>query len=128
VRTLGVIEVGVAAAGLAIGGAAAWAVAAMYLALAIAAWRLLVRSPGTACGCLGVSETPATPPHVIVNFAVVVAALLASAAGSPLTAAGSSVLARATFVALVGCCAWLVAITLDSMPALTALARKSEAR
>ena len=128
VRTLGVIEVSVAVAGLAIGGFGAWVVAAMYLALAIASWRLLVRSPGTACGCLGVSETPVTATHVIVNFAAVIAALLASTMGSPLTAAGNSVLARVTFAGLVGCCAWLVAIILDSLPALNALAQKGDAR
>jgi hypothetical protein len=127
VRTLGVIELGVAAVGLAIGGIAAVAVAVVYLALAIAAWRLLVRSPGTACGCLGVSETPVTAAHVIVNFSAVAAALLASTIGSPLTAAGDSVLARVAFVVLVGCCAWLVAIILDAQPALNAHAQKGDA-
>jgi hypothetical protein len=128
VRTLGAIELGVAAVGVAIGGTAAWAVAAMYLALAIAAWRLRVRSPGTACGCLGVSDTPVTATHVIVDFAAVAAALLASPAGSPLAAAGNNVFARVAFVLLVACCAWLVAIILDSLPALNALAHKGDAR
>jgi hypothetical protein len=127
VRTLGVVEVSVAVAGLAVGGIAALLVAAVYLALAAAAWRLLVRAPGTACGCLGVSEAPVTVPHVIVNFAAVIAALLASAAGSPLSAVGDSVVARVAFVVLVGCCAWLVAIILDSVPALNAQAQKGDA-
>jgi hypothetical protein len=127
-RALGVVELSVAAAGVAIGGIAAVAVAAVYLALAIAAWRLLVRSPGTACGCLGVSDTPVTPTHIIVNFAALIAAALASAAGSPLAAVGSSAPARFAFVVLVGCCAWLVAIILDTLPALNARAQEGTAR
>ena len=54
VRALGTVEAGVAAAGLAFGRVAA--VAVVYAALTIAAWRLLVHAPGTACGCLGAIE------------------------------------------------------------------------
>lgn len=129
VRSLGAAELSLAAIGLAIGGVAAVVVAAVYLALAIAASRLLVRSPGTACGCLGVSETPVTATHVLVNFAAVITALLASAGSSPLTAvSGNSVLARIAFVVLVGCCAWLVAIVLDTLPALNAFTQEGGVR
>ena len=67
------------------------------------------------------SDAPVSASHVVVNVAAVVAALLASAGGSPLAAVGDGVLARVAFVLLVGCCAWLVAIVLDSLPALNAL-------
>jgi hypothetical protein len=126
VRALGVVELGIAAVGLAVGGIAAFAVAAMYLALAIAAWRLLVRAPGTACGCLGVSEAPVAVTHVVVNFVAVAAALLASAAGSPLAATGDRLLARVAFAVLVGCCAWLVAIIIDALPALNTVTRRGD--
>jgi len=126
VRTLGIVELGIAAIGLALGGIAAVTVAIVYLALAIAAWRLLVRSPGTACGCLGVSDTPVTATHIVVNFAAMIAALLAAAAGPPLAAVGTSVLARVSFVLLVGCCASLVAMVLDTLPALNARIHESD--
>jgi hypothetical protein len=128
VRALGAVELLVAMAGVAIGGAAAIAVAAVYLALAIAAWRLLVRSPGTACGCLGVADTPVTVTHIVVNFASVIASLLAAAAGPPLAAAGSGTWARVSFVVLVTCCAWLVAMIIDTLPALNARIHESDSR
>ena len=124
VRALGTVEAGVAAAGLVFGGWAAAAVAAVYAALAFAAWRLFVSAPGTACGCLGVSDAPVSAVHIWVNLAAAVAAVLAIAAGPPLSAVGSSVGARIAFVLLVGCCAALVATALDTLPAL----RRGDAR
>jgi hypothetical protein len=129
VRSLGTLEVAAAGAALAIGGVAAAAVAVLYGALALAAWRLLVRSPGTACGCLGASETPVTATHVVVNVAAFfVAALAVAANGSPITAVGSSAWARIAFVVLVGCCAALVALVLDALPALNAAMREGGSR
>jgi hypothetical protein len=119
VRTLGVVELAVAAAGLALGGWAAAAVAAIYVALAIAAWRLFVQAPGTACGCLGASDAPVSKTHIVVNAAAALVAVLAIAGGPPLLAVGDSAWARFVFVALVGCCALLVAAVLDVRPALT---------
>jgi hypothetical protein len=127
VRVLGAGEVGAAVAGLAIGGAAAAVVAIFYAALAIAAWRLLTSSPGTACGCLGASDAPATPMHVVINIAALIAAALAATAGPPLHAAGRDLWSRVAFVVLAGCCAWLVASIVDALPALHSAMRGGSA-
>lgn len=124
IRALGIVEGAVAVAGLAIGGVAAAAVAVVYAALAIAAWRLLVQAPGTDCGCLGASNAPVTKTHVVINLAAVIAATLAAGAESPLAAVSSNLGQRFAFVALVGCCAWLVALMLDTLPALGAAVRE----
>jgi hypothetical protein len=129
VRALGVVEVGAATAGLAAGGFAAIAIAVIYGALTLAAWRLLVRSPGTPCGCIGSSDAPVTATHIVVNLAAVIAALLATAAGgSPLAEVGSNLWSHLAFVLLVGCCAWLVAALLESLPALNATVREGAAQ
>jgi len=128
VRALGVLEAVTAVTALAVGGTAAGAVAVVYGALALAAWRLLARSPGTACGCIGASDAPVTATHVVVNGAAAFVALLAVATGSPLTAAGSGIWSRLAFVVLVGCSAWLVASVLEALPALNAAAREGGSR
>ena len=128
VRTLGIVEIAAACAGLVLGGGAAAVVAVVYLALAVAAGRLLVQSPGTACGCVGASDAPVTVAHVVVNCCAVVAAVLAVPGGSPLRATGSGLLAGLAFVLLVGCGAALVAVVLDGRPALGAPARPGGAR
>jgi hypothetical protein len=128
VRGLGAVELVAAGTGLTIGGPAAVAVAAIYLGLAIVATRLLVRSPGTNCGCLGVSDSPVSIGHVIVDGAAVVAALLAAFGGSPLSAAGTSVPVRLAFLASIACCAWLAAQVLDALPALNRATRREAAR
>src|SRR6185295_8309203 len=94
VRALGAVELVAATAALVIGGAAAGAVAVVYGALAVAAGRLLVRSPGTACGCLGDSKAPVGVSHVVVNVAAMAVAALATVNGSPIAAVGSSAWAR----------------------------------
>ena len=113
-----------AAAGLVFGGWAAAAVAVVYAALAIAAWRLFVSAPGTACGCLGVSDAPVSALHIWVNLAAASRGRARVAAGPPLAAVGSSMWARLAFVLLVGCCAALVATALDALPAV----RRDDAR
>jgi len=123
VRSLGAVEVALGAAGLVVGGAVAAVVAAMFGALAIAAWRLLARSPGTACGCLGTSDAPVSVIHIVVNMAAAVAAALAAGARAPLSAVGAGVSARIAFVLLVGCTAWLVATVLEVFPTLNAATR-----
>ena len=128
VRGLGVVELAAAAAGIAFGGYAAIAVAIVYGALALAAARLLRRSPGTNCGCLGVSDTPVSVSHVIVDGAAAVAALLAATGGSPLGAAGESLTARITFLVATGCCAWLGVQLLDALPALNRAVRAGGTR
>jgi hypothetical protein len=128
VRVFGGAEVLVAGTALALGGLAAAAVAVFYTALALAAARLLARSPGIACGCLGASDAPVTPTHVIVNIAAAGVAGVAAATGSPLAEVGGSAWSRVAFVALVGCCAWLVASLLDAVPALNAAVRQGGSR
>jgi hypothetical protein len=127
VRALGTVELLVAFAGLAVGGAAAVVVAIVYGALAVAAWRLYVRAPGTACGCLGVSDAPVSPAHIVVNVAAALAALAAVAGGSPI-ASVSGFGNRVAFVLLVGCCAALVTVVLDALPALRASLTEGGAR
>jgi methylamine utilization protein MauE len=128
VRVFGGAEVLAAGAALAVGGPAAAAVAVLYAALALAAGRLLARSPGTACGCLGASDAPVTSTHVIVNLAAVGVAGVATATGSPLTEVAGSAWSGVAFVTLVGCCAWLVASLLDAVPALNAAVRQGGSR
>jgi hypothetical protein len=128
VRALGAVEIVTAVVALAIGGIAAAGVAAVYAALALAAWRLLARAPGTACGCLGASDAPVTATHVVVNIAAVFVAAFAVATASPLSAVGSGIWSRLAFVVLVGCCAWLVTSVLDALPALNAAAREGGSR
>jgi hypothetical protein len=119
VRALGAIEVTVAAAGIATGRAAALGVAVVYSGLALVAIRLLVRSPGANCGCLGASDAPVSMGHVIVDSAAALAAVLAAFGGSPLAAAGRSLAVRIAFLAAIACCAWLAAQVLDALPALS---------
>ena len=128
VRALGAVEAAVATAGLLIGGPAAAAVAVIYGALTVAAWRLLARAPGTPCGCLGASDAPVTATHVVVNVAAVVAAALASAGGAPLAAVGSGSWSRLAFVVLVGCCAALVTLVVEGIPRLDAAVREGGSR
>jgi hypothetical protein len=128
VRVLGAVEVAIAVVALAVGGAAAAAVAVVYGALTVAAWRLLARSPGTACGCLGTSDAPVTVVHVVVNVAAMLVAVLATAQGSPLTAAGDGIWARGALIALAACCASLIALLLDTLPTLNAAMREGGSR
>ena len=128
VRALGAVEVISAGAALAFGGLAAAAVAVVYGTLALAAGRLLVRSPGTACGCLGESAAPVTASHIVVTIAAVFVAATAAATGSPIVAVGSNVWARLAFVVLVGCCASLVASVLGALPSLNAAVREGGSR
>jgi hypothetical protein len=117
-----------AAAGIAYGSWAAIGVALVYAALAVAAARLLVRAPGTNCGCLGVSDAPVSVAHVVVDGAAAVAALLAATGDSPLGAAGESLTARITFLVATGCCAWLGVQLLDALPAVNRAVRAGGAR
>jgi len=128
VRILGAFEVMSATAALAIGGVGAGAVAILYAALAFAAWRLHVRSPGTACGCLGPSAAPVTATHIVVNVVAALLAAIASVHGSPISAVGSGFWERAAFIVLVGCCAALVALVLDALPGLATAMRQGGSR
>jgi hypothetical protein len=124
VRALGALEVVSATVALAIGGVAAAAVAVVYGGLALAAWRLFMRSPGTACGCLGASDTPVTTTHIVVNVTAGFVAVLAVTNGSPIAAVGAGAWTRVAFVVLAVCCASLVALLLDGLPMLNAAMRE----
>jgi hypothetical protein len=118
VRTLGVIEVTAGAAGAVFGSYAALAVAAVYLALTIAAARLLRRAPATPCGCLGASDAPVSVAHVVVNISAVAVSVAAAFGGSPLARIADLPLAGVPFVVLVLCATWLATLTIDALPAL----------
>ena len=122
------MEISVAVAGLAIGGLAAIGVAIVFGALALVAWRLLASAPDTSCGCLGASNAPVTGAHLFINIAAAGAAVLATASGSPLAAAGTDPWARVAFVLFVGCGAWLGALVLDAVPRLNAATREGTSR
>ena len=124
VRALGAVELGAAGTGVAFGGPAAAAVAVVYAALAVAAWRLFTRAPGTPCGCLGASTAPASAAHVAMNVIAAIAAALAIAAGSPLAAVGHDAGRLVAFVVLVGCCTALVDVVIETLPALNASTRE----
>ena len=69
-----------------------------------------------------------TATHVVVNIAAAIVAALAAATGSPLAAVGSGAWSRLAFIALVGCCAWLVTSVLDALPELNAAVREGGSR
>ena len=118
-RGLGVVEIVVAAAGALFGGLFALAVAGLFVGFAIVAARLITRAPGTPCGCLG-SNATASWSHVVVNLLAATAALVvAVAGGSPLAWIAHTPAAGVPLVVLVGCAAWLAALTIDALPALT---------
>ncbi len=124
VRTLGIVELGASAAGLVFGGAGAAGVVVLYAILALAAWRLHVRAPETPCGCIGASTAPASASHVAVNVAAMFVAAVAIRSGSPLVAVGDNGWTVVAFIGLVGCCAALVDVMIESLPALGAAARE----
>jgi hypothetical protein len=128
VRALGLGEIAAAVAGIAFGRVAAGVVAGLYAALSVAAWRLYVRAPDTPCGCIGASSAPASAPHIAVNLAAMLAATLATAAGSPVSAVGHDAWLRVAFIVLIGCCAALVDVVIDTLPALGAAVHEGRAR
>jgi hypothetical protein len=129
VRALGALECVIATSGLLFGGRAALAVAACYAALAIAALGLLVRAPGTACGCLGGSEAPVTPAHVVLDTAAAVVATFAAGAGSPLRYLSDDPVLGMASLMLAGCAAWLAALLVGrARPEVAAPATHSEPR
>jgi hypothetical protein len=118
VRTLGVVEVSAGVAGALFGGYAALGAAIIYLALTVAAVRLLRRAPATPCGCLGASEAPVSVAHVAVNVGAVVVSVAAAFDGSPIARIPDLPLAGLPFVVLVLCATWLATLTIDALPAL----------
>jgi len=128
VRALGLAEIAAAGAGIAFGRVAAGVVAALYAALVVAAWRLYRRAPDTPCGCIGASTAPASATHVAVNLAAMIVAVLATASGSPLSSVGHDAWLRVAFVGLVGCCAALVVVVIDTLPSLRAAVHEDRTR
>ena len=64
----------------------------------------------------------------MIDVAAVIAATFAIGAWSPLAAVSGDFGRVAVFVVLVGCCAWLVALLLDALPALAAEVREGGTR
>ncbi len=124
VRTLGVVELGLAAAALVVGGApAALGIALAYLGFAgfaaLVARRSRYRAP---CGCFGRSEAPIGPLHVGVDLALAAVALVAATGpvGSLLTEARATPAAGVPFVGYTLLLTWLLVVLLTALPELQA--------
>ena len=118
VSAFGVVELATGIAGIVFGRGAALAVAACYLVLAGFAFRLVRRAPATPCACLGSTRAPASRVHVIVDLTAVAFAIAAASGRTPFAGFGSRPFAGVVFVALVACCAQLVALAFDSFSVL----------
>ena len=117
-RSTGFVELALALVGAVLGAWFALGVAAAYLVLALAAWRLLRRSPGTPCGCLGTTDAPASGAHVLVNIAAALIAAAAAAGSSPWSHLPDQPVQAIAFLVLVGCLTQLIMLTIDAHPAL----------
>jgi len=131
VRVGAAAELAVAAGALAGGGRVfAALVAASYLSFAGFVLAALRRgTPLSTCGCFGVTDTPPTVTHVVVNLAAAaiagaVAVGSASAGGlSDIITMEGSLLSRATFVVLTAVSAWFAYLALTALPKLQAAHR-----
>jgi hypothetical protein len=113
VCAFGAVELLAGVAGAVWGGWAAIAVAAIYLALAAVAVRLLHRAPTTPCSCLGSASAPATRAHVALDVAAALVALVAArVAGPPLQLVADHPGASLVLGALIGCCVALFGMVL----------------
>jgi len=129
VRIGAAAELGVAAGALAGGGRVfAALVAASYVGFAAFVLAALRRgTPLSSCGCFGVTDTPPTGIHVIVNVAAAaiagsVAVGWASAGGlADITTMEGSLLSRVTFVVLTAVSAWFAYLALTALPKLRAV-------
>ena len=123
-RSLGIVEVAIAAYALVVGGAGASVVVAIAYA-GFAGFGALVRSrtKGQAsCGCFGSSDAPVTGLHVVVDLGVAALALATLADPPPgiVEAAGDTPLAGVPFVAFTLVLAWLLQVLLTALPELQA--------
>jgi uncharacterized membrane protein YphA (DoxX/SURF4 family) len=106
------------------GGAGRIPMAALYLAFALVAVRVLISSPGASCGCFGATETPVTALHVIVT-----AGFAAASAAGPWTPSARTLLRGHPFeqtvlIAQIGVLSALAYAALAVYPQLVAAQRK----
>ena len=120
IRVLGGVELAVAVSGACFGGWAAAAVAATYVLLTAAAFSLWRSAPGTPCGCLGASPTPATGGHVALNAIAATIAAVVATGPTPISVLGDQPLLGIPFLVLTACATWLGALAMDALPALGA--------
>lgn len=127
-RGVGVVELAVAVWALALGGrAAAGAVAVAYGAFAAFSAVVHRRSHGRAsCGCFGSSSTPLTTFHVAVDAALATVALTAVVWPVPglATVLADTPWAGIPFLAYTLLLAWLIEVSLTSLPELQAAVRQ----
>lgn len=123
-RLLGVVELAIAVLALAVGGrTGAGLVALAYLGFAGFSLLVMRRARGRAsCGCFGSSDAPLGVLHVVIDglLAAVALVLVASPVRGLLAEAGDTPLAGVPFVGLVLLIAWLVQVSLTTLPALLA--------
>ena len=101
------VELAVAVSGACFGGWAAAAVAATYVLLTAAAFSLWRSAPGTPCGCLGASPTPATGGHVALNAIAATIAAVVATGPTPISVLGDQPLLGIPFLVLTACATWL---------------------
>jgi hypothetical protein len=124
VRALGALELVLAAGGVMIGRGAALAVAGCYALLTVTALVLWRRAPGTPCGCLGATATPASGAHVIVNAGAMLVAAICATGTSPLSVIAGQPLVGLPLFLLTACATWLAALVMDALPTLRAAVRE----
>jgi len=128
-RSIGTIEVAITLAAIGWGGRVPAAlVAAAYLAFAGFSAIVRSRSGGRAsCGCFGSSTTPLTSFHVVADLLLAAVALIAVADPVPglFSVAADTPLAGVPFVAYTVLLAWLVQVTLTTLPELQAAVRQA---
>ncbi|MGH8978565.1 MAG: MauE/DoxX family redox-associated membrane protein [Acidimicrobiia bacterium] len=124
VRALGTLELLLAVGGVLIGRGAALAVAGCYALLAVTALMLWRRAPGTPCGCLGTTTTPATGAHVVLNVCASGVAAVSATGASPLSVIADQPLLGTPLLVLTACATWLAALVMDALPALRAVVRE----
>jgi hypothetical protein len=117
-RALGFVEIAVGGSGAATGRGGAVVVAALYLALAAYALRLLVTAPGAPCNCLGARTAPVAVAHVGLDIGAALVAVAGAFGPSPLTGLADQPLAGVPYLVLTACCLWLGALFLGAYPEL----------
>ncbi len=116
VRGFGAVELSAAVTGAFAGRAAAYAVAAVYAALAAVAFRLTRRAAAAPCGCFGDAGGPASMAHVVFDLAATGCAVLAAQHGSVVQALARRPLGAFALVTFVGCAARLAVLALTTFP------------
>lgn len=126
-RSLGVVEVLIAAAALVVGGPVATVLVALsYLGFAGFARRLDTTTRGSApCGCFGASSAPVGTLHVVINLLIALGVAVAAldAPGALWDAAGDTPWAGVPFVGLTVLLTWMLYVALTALPEALAAAK-----